>query len=69
MRAMRQQVAEFNVYRWAGRMIEDAARLREQGRVAEALEAHVDERDAPQASQASQASPIPQIPPARTAAV
>lgn len=28
MRAMRAQVAEFNVYRWAGRMLVDAARLR-----------------------------------------
>ncbi|HZL98641.1 MAG TPA: trehalose-6-phosphate synthase [Planctomycetota bacterium] len=46
MRAMRQQVAEFNVYRWAGRMIDDAARLREQGRVAQSLEARAD-RDAP----------------------
>jgi trehalose 6-phosphate synthase len=41
MRAMRQHVAEFNVYRWAGRMIDDAARLREQGRVVETLEAHL----------------------------
>jgi trehalose 6-phosphate synthase len=48
MRAMRQQVSEFNVYRWAGRMIDDAARLREQDRVAQTLETHVD-RDAPQA--------------------
>jgi trehalose 6-phosphate synthase len=47
MRAMRQQVSEFNVYRWAGRMIEDAARLREQDRVTQTLESHVD-RDAPQ---------------------
>jgi len=28
MRAMRAFVAEFNVYRWAGRMLVDAARLR-----------------------------------------
>jgi trehalose 6-phosphate synthase len=49
MRAMRHQVAEFNVYRWAGKMIDDAARLRDQGRVAQTLEAHVD-RDAPQES-------------------
>ena len=40
MRAMRLHVAEFNVYRWAGRMIDDAARLREQGRVAESLDEH-----------------------------
>ena len=49
MRAMRQQVAEFNVYRWAGKMIDDAARLRDQGRVAQSLEMHLD-RDAPQTS-------------------
>ena len=49
MRAMRQQVAEFNVYRWAGKMIDDAARLREQGRVAQSLEAHLD-RDASEES-------------------
>ena len=28
MRAMRAFLAEFNVYRWAGRMLMDAARLR-----------------------------------------
>ena len=28
MRAMRSLVAEFNVYRWAGRMLVDAARVR-----------------------------------------
>jgi trehalose 6-phosphate synthase len=28
MRAMRTQVSESNVYRWAGRMLVDAARLR-----------------------------------------
>ncbi len=33
MRAMRSLVAEWNVYRWAGRMLGDAARLRLQGRV------------------------------------
>ena len=49
MRAMRQQGAEFNVYRWAGKMIDDAARLREQGRVAQSLEAHLD-RDASEES-------------------
>ena len=31
MRAMRTLVAEFNVYRWAGRMLVDAARLRQAG--------------------------------------
>jgi trehalose 6-phosphate synthase len=38
MRSMRAQLAEFNVYRWAGRMIEDAARWREQERVVASLE-------------------------------
>jgi trehalose 6-phosphate synthase len=34
MRAMRLLIAEFNIYRWAGRMIVDSARLRRQERVA-----------------------------------
>ncbi|MBL9003436.1 MAG: trehalose-6-phosphate synthase [Myxococcales bacterium] len=33
MRALRSLVAEFNVYRWAGRMLLDAARLRERERL------------------------------------
>ena len=33
MRAMRALVAEFNVYRWAGRMLVDAARLRRRERL------------------------------------
>ena len=33
MRAMRTLVAEFNVYRWAGRMLVDAARLRRRERL------------------------------------
>jgi trehalose 6-phosphate synthase len=33
MRAMRAFVAEFNVYRWAGRMLVDAARLRRRERL------------------------------------
>jgi trehalose 6-phosphate synthase len=33
MRFMRSFLAEFNVYRWAGRMIVDAARLRRRGRL------------------------------------
>jgi trehalose 6-phosphate synthase len=33
MRAMRLMVSEFNVYRWAGRMLVDAARLRQHDRV------------------------------------
>jgi trehalose 6-phosphate synthase len=41
MRSMRRFVAEFNVYRWAGRMLVDTARLRRQdrlvGRLAERL--------------------------------
>ena len=34
MRSMRAYLAEFNVYRWAGRMLVDAARLRRQERLA-----------------------------------
>jgi len=34
MRAMRAFLAEFNVYRWAGRMLVDAARLRQKERLA-----------------------------------
>ena len=37
MRAMRRLVAEFNVYRWAGRMLVDAARIRQQGRLSDRL--------------------------------
>jgi trehalose 6-phosphate synthase len=37
MRAMRQRVAEFNVFRWAGRMLVDAARVRQQGRLSDSL--------------------------------
>jgi trehalose 6-phosphate synthase len=33
MRAMRTHVSEFNVYRWAGRMLVDAARLRRRASV------------------------------------
>jgi len=33
MRAMRAFVAEFNIYRWAGRMLRDAARLRRRDRL------------------------------------
>src|SRR5581483_9186904 len=33
MRSMRAFVAEFNVYRWAGRMLGDAARLRRRDRL------------------------------------
>jgi trehalose 6-phosphate synthase len=37
MRSMRSLLAQFNVYRWAGKMLVDAARLRDQGRVTERL--------------------------------
>ncbi len=37
MRAMRRLVAEFNVYRWAGRMLVDAGRVRQQGRLSDRL--------------------------------
>ena len=37
MRSMRSLLVQFNVYRWAGKMLVDAARLRNQGRVAERL--------------------------------
>lgn len=40
MRAMRSFIAEFNVYRWAGRMLTDAARLRQR----EQLTGHLDKR-------------------------
>ena len=38
MRLMRQQVREQNVYRWAGRMMVDAARLRQRRRILELAE-------------------------------
>jgi trehalose 6-phosphate synthase len=37
MRSMRAFVAEFNVYRWAGRMLVDAGRLRSRGRLNDRL--------------------------------
>jgi trehalose 6-phosphate synthase len=37
MRSMRPLLAQFNVYRWAGKMLMDAARLRNQDRVKERL--------------------------------
>jgi trehalose 6-phosphate synthase len=37
MRAMRAHVGEFNVYRWAGRMLADAARLRNRDRLSTRL--------------------------------
>jgi trehalose 6-phosphate synthase len=33
MRSMRRMVSEFNVYRWAGRMLIDAAELRRRERM------------------------------------
>jgi trehalose 6-phosphate synthase len=37
MRAMRGHVAEYNVYRWAGRMLADAARVRQRDRLSDRL--------------------------------
>jgi trehalose 6-phosphate synthase len=37
MRAMRSLVSELNVYRWAGRMLTDASRLRQRGRLSDRL--------------------------------
>ena len=47
MRAMRAFLAEFNVYRWAGRMLVDAARLRRRDRLTGRLAEHVMESTAP----------------------
>jgi len=41
MRSMRAFLAEFNVYRWAGRMLVDAARLRRRERLSGRLAEHV----------------------------
>jgi trehalose 6-phosphate synthase len=41
MRAMRAFVSEFNVYRWAGRMLADAARLRSRDRLTGRLTDHL----------------------------
>jgi len=38
MRSLRATVRDFNVYRWAGRMLTDAARLRERERLAERID-------------------------------
>jgi trehalose 6-phosphate synthase len=40
MRSMRRMVSEFNVYRWAGRMLVDAAEVRRRDRMAGKLGAH-----------------------------
>jgi trehalose 6-phosphate synthase len=37
MQSMRRMVSEFNVYRWAGRMLIDAAEVRRRDRVASRL--------------------------------
>ena len=37
MTALRQHVREFNVYRWAGRMLLEAARFRQRERIAERI--------------------------------
>ncbi len=37
MRTLRSLVAEFNVYRWAGKMLQDAARVRQHGRLSDRL--------------------------------
>ena len=47
MRAMRAFLAEFNVYRWAGRMLVDAARLRRRERLSGRLAEHLVESPAP----------------------
>jgi trehalose 6-phosphate synthase len=41
MRSMRSFLAEFNVYRWAGRMLVDAARLRSRDRLTGRLTDHL----------------------------
>jgi trehalose 6-phosphate synthase len=40
MRSMRRLVQEFNVYRWAGAMLLDAAQLRQRQRISERIDAH-----------------------------
>ena len=40
MRSMRSLLSQFNIYRWAGKMLVDAARLRSQERVAGRLQEH-----------------------------
>ena len=42
MRAMRRYVAEFNIYRWAARMLRDAERLRRRERMAGRFEGRED---------------------------
>jgi trehalose 6-phosphate synthase len=40
MRSMRGLLQEYNVYRWAGRMLIDAARLRQRERVMSKIRSH-----------------------------
>jgi trehalose 6-phosphate synthase len=40
MRSMRAQVKDFNVYRWAGRMLLDAARMRRRERILAKIQSH-----------------------------
>ncbi|WP_426116001.1 alpha,alpha-trehalose-phosphate synthase (UDP-forming) [Massilia sp. PWRC2] len=40
MRSMRRRVKDFNVYRWAGRMLQDAARLRQRDHVMSKIDFH-----------------------------
>jgi trehalose 6-phosphate synthase len=40
MRSMRALVRDFNVYRWAGRMLLDAARLRRRERITAKIRSH-----------------------------
>jgi trehalose 6-phosphate synthase len=50
MRALRQHVAEYNVYRWAGRMLLDATRLRDRERVQDRLQMRLSARRLDRAS-------------------
>jgi trehalose 6-phosphate synthase len=40
MRSMRSLVKDFNVYRWAGRMLVDAARMRRRERIIAKIQSH-----------------------------
>jgi len=40
MRSMRSLVKDFNIYRWAGRMLLDAARLRQRERIMTRIRSH-----------------------------
>jgi trehalose 6-phosphate synthase len=42
MASLRMTVREFNVYRWAGRMLADAGRLRLRGRIEARVQRHHD---------------------------